>query len=159
MTSQIDIAQAALVITDVQADYLSAAGALSRAGKAPLSYSERAAFCAALRRLIATFRAQGRPVIWARTAFRADMADCAWAPDWAERQFGAARGFLVEGTPGVAWLDGLAPDPHDIVLTRGAHSLFAGTVFDRILANLGVHDLLLAGGPLTWPWPIWRSRS
>jgi len=149
MTSQIDLAQAALVIADVQADYLAPAGALARAGRAPLTEGERAALCAHLRQLAAAFHAQGRPVIWARTAFRADMADCAWAPGWAERQFGAARGFLVEGTPGAGWLDGAAPAPQDIILTRGAHSLFAGTAFDRILANLGVRDLLLAGGPLS----------
>ena len=143
------LAQAALLIVDVQADYLAADGALARAGKRPLTDEGVAGMAAQARRLAEAFRAQGRPVIWARTAFRADMADCAWGRGWAERWFGAAKGMLVEGTPGAAWADGFAPAAGDIMLTRGAHSVFAGTSFDRILGNLAVQDLLLAGGPLS----------
>jgi len=149
MTAALDLAKAALLVVDVQADYLAAEGFLARAGKRPLSDDAVADMSAQIRRLADAFRAKGRPVIWARTAFRADMADCAWGPGWAERQFGAAKGFLVEGAPGAAWAAGFAPGEHDILLTRGAHSVFAGTALDRILANLDARDLLLAGGPLS----------
>ncbi|MFN4283595.1 MAG: cysteine hydrolase family protein [Alphaproteobacteria bacterium] len=149
MTAAPDLAQAALLIVDVQADYLAADGALARAGKHPLDEASVAAMGAQVHRLAEAFRARGRPVIWARTALRADMADCAWGRGWAERWFGAAKGMLVEGTPGAAWAAGFAPAAGDIVLTRGAHSVFAGTSLDRILGNLGARDLLLAGGPLS----------
>lgn len=138
----------ALIVADLQADYLAADGFLGRAGKRRMSDGDIAAMTANLRRLIDRFRAAKRPVIWTRTAFRADMADCAWGHGWADRYFGAARGFLVEGSAGAAWLDGLAPAANDIVLTRGTHSAFAGSSLDRILGNLGIRDLLLAGGPL-----------
>lgn len=149
MTASIDLSQAALLIADVQNDYLAADGFLARAGRAPMSPDAVAAMRDEIVKLAAAFRAQGRPVIWARTAFRADMADCAWGPGWAERQFGAARGFLVEGSAGADWLAGLAPQGNDIVLTRGSHGVFAGTSLDRILANVGARDLLIAGGPLS----------
>lgn len=149
MTASIDLSQAALLVADVQNDYLAADGFLARAGRAPMSLDAIAAMGGEIRKLAAMFRAKGRPVIWARTAFRADMADCAWGRGWAERQFGAARGFLVEGTAGADWLAGLGPEANDIVLTRGAHGVFAGTSLDRTLANLGARDLLLAGGPLS----------
>jgi ureidoacrylate peracid hydrolase len=140
---------AALIITDVQADYLAPDGFLGRAGSRRISDGEIAAMAENIRRLAERFRAAGRPVIWARTAFRADMADCAWGRGWAERQFGAARGFLIEGSAGADWLAGLAPAADDIVIARGSHSVFAASALDRILANLGVRDLLLAGGPLS----------
>jgi nicotinamidase-related amidase len=141
--------QTALVIADVQADYLAADGFLGRVGKRPMSDGEIADMAGNIRRLTERFRKEGRPVVWARTAFRADMADCAWGHGWAERTFGAAQGFLIEGSAGADWLDGLAPVANDILLTRGAHSVFTGTSLDRILANLGVAELLLAGGPLS----------
>ncbi|HEU0071430.1 MAG TPA: isochorismatase family cysteine hydrolase [Alphaproteobacteria bacterium] len=149
MTANIDLSQAALLIADVQADYLAADGFLARAGRAPMSLDDIAAMSSEIQKLAAMFRAKGRPVIWARNAFRADMVDCAWGPGWAERQFGAAHGFLVEGTAGADWLAGIGPEANDIVLTRGAHGVFAGTSLDRILANLAARDLLLAGGPLS----------
>lgn len=149
MTKIFALHRTALVIADVQADYLAPDGFLGRAGKRRMSDGEIAGMTANLRRLIDRFRAAGRPVIWARSAFRADMADCAWGHGWAKRHFGAARGFLIDGSPGADWLEGLAPQDGDIVLTRGGHSIFAGSAFDRILANLGVADLLLAGGPLS----------
>lgn len=149
MTASIDLSQAALLIADVQNDYLATDGFLARAGRAPMSADAVAKMRAQILALAAAFRAKGRPVIWARTAFRADMVDCAWGQGWAERQFGAARGFLVEGTAGAEWLGGLAPEANDIVLTRGTHGVFAGSSLDRILANLGARDLLLAGGPLS----------
>jgi ureidoacrylate peracid hydrolase len=149
MTAPIALSQAALVIVDVQADYLAADGCLGRSGKRPLTDDALAAMAMQTQRLADAFRATGRPVIWARTAFRADMADCAWGSGWAETHFGAASGFLVEGTPGAAWAAGFRPAALDILLTRGTHSVFAGTSLDRILANLGVKDLLLAGGPLS----------
>lgn len=149
MTKIFALDQAALVITDVQTDYLAPDGILGRAQKRRMTDDEIAAMAENIRRLAARFRAAGRPVIWARTAFRADMADCAWGHGWAEGYFGAARGFLVEGCDGAGWLAGLAPEDGDIVLTRGVHSVFAGTSLDRILANLGIGDLLLAGGPLS----------
>lgn len=149
MTKIFALDQAALIITDVQVDYLAADGCLGRGGKRRMSDGEIAAMAGNIRRLAEHFRAAGRPVIWARSAFRADMADCAWGHGWAERYFGAANGFLVEGSAGAGWFESLAPQGDDLVITRASHSVFAGSSLDRILANLGVHDLLLAGGPLS----------
>ena len=148
MTAPIDIARAALIVTDVQVDYLAADGFLGPMQKRRMSDGEIAAMAENIRRLATRFRAAGRPVIWARSAFREDFADCAWGSGWAERYFGAPRGFLIEGSAGAGWLAGLAPEEGDIVITRGTHSVFAGSALDRILANLGIGDLLLAGGPL-----------
>jgi len=149
MTKIFDLDRAALIVTDVQADYLAADGFLGRAGKRRMTDGEIAVMAENIRRLAARFRTAGRPVIWARSAFRADMADCAWGAGWADRYFGAPRGFLVEGSAGTGWLAGLAPEKTDILLTRGTHGVFAGTSLDRTLVNLGVGDLLLAGGPLS----------
>lgn len=146
--STIDPLSSALIIADTQNDYLHPRGHLGRNGRRRISDEEIVKMREALARLIAAMRAKNRPVIWARTAFRHDFVDCAWGVGWAEAYFGADRNFLLEGDEGSLWYDGLGPEPDDIVLTRTAHSVFAGTMLDRILSNLGVGQLLLAGGPV-----------
>lgn len=144
-----DLRRAALLITDAQRAFLDPAGPIGAASRGALDAAGEADLVVTWRRLMTAARAAGCPVVLARTAFRPDHADCAWPPDRCDELHGPGGSLLVEGTPGTAWVDGFRPEEGDVVLTRTGPSAFFGTPLDRILANLGVDTLLLAGGPLT----------
>jgi nicotinamidase-related amidase len=42
-------------------------------------------------------------------------------------------------------LDEIAPEPDELVLTKGASGVFNGTAFDQILHNMGIDTLVFCG--------------
>lgn len=129
----------ALLIIDLQRDYFNPklwpnSGLPDEAGRLVKAVNAR----------VAAFRERGRPVLWTRQQFRADMGDAFLHA----RE--ASRAYCVEGTPGAQLLPGLAILPEDFVITKKRYSAFFGTDLEAHLANLEITRLFLAGITTSW---------
>ncbi len=143
-----DINRAALVLIDLQNDFLDARGAFAKAGLRETSDDELQPTLSAGNRLIAQARIAGRPIVFVRTAVRADHADAALAPAWTLRGINSETGALAEGTWGADFLPGLDRTDGDFAVTMKGHDAFLHTDLDRILTNLEVDQLIIGGGPM-----------
>jgi nicotinamidase-related amidase len=112
----------ALLIIDLQNDYFpSWPGA-----RWPLAGTEAAAACAA--RLLAAFRAQGRPVVHVRHANASPEAP-----------------FFVEGSPGADIHASVAPRAGEPVIAKRFANCFRDTPLQAQLTAMGVDALMIAG--------------
>ncbi|MEA2640583.1 MAG: biuret amidohydrolase [Chloroflexota bacterium] len=145
MHIQPDLNRLALLVVDAQRDYLDPAGAFATNGWDAPTTAGVATLTDRLQRLVAAFRAAGRPVVFVRTALRPDAADCGFAGPWMARLRGAAGDTLVEGTWGVGLVDGLESLPTDYEIVKQGHGAFHLTNLDRLLMNLGVDQCVVAG--------------
>lgn len=85
-------------------------------------------------------RRAGVPVMYARVAFREDLAD---------------GGLFVEKVPSLSWLkhgtrwveidSRIAPRPDEYVLTKRHSSAFIGTEFQQVLQRLGIDTIISVG--------------
>jgi nicotinamidase-related amidase len=96
-------------------------------------------------RLLAAARAHGVPVIHCTAEFRADRAGST-----VNCQLVAAvlrdPNHLLAGTPATELIDGLGPEPSDLVSTRlHGVSPFTGTSLDTWLRSLGVRTVVATG--------------
>lgn len=146
MAISVDAQRAALLLIDLQRDCLHDDGLMAQHDLRGMDANEAAELVARCRRLAEAARDAGRPVVFVKTAFHADYADCALAPQWNERGLTAESGFLVEGRWGTEFMDGLEPHPDEHVIVKKGHSAFLHTHLDRLLHNLGIEHCVLAGG-------------
>src|SRR5688572_26321504 len=146
METGFDLARSALVLVDLQRDFLLPDGALVRAGASAVGRSDVDALLQRCQELIAAARRAGRPVVWVKTAVRRDFADSTLAQSWLQRRRAVAREFLVEGSWGAELMDGLSVESDDLVVVKKGHSAFSDTNLDRLLTNLSVEQCLVAGG-------------
>jgi ureidoacrylate peracid hydrolase len=140
------LARSALLLIDLQNDYLHPNGLVHRRGFVPDEPERRTSFLAAARGLLTAMRSAGRPIVWLRTELSADYVDCGFSPEMANLGLGAEAGFLVRGSWGAEFIEGLSPAEEDFVLTKTGHSPFQFTYLDRLLANLGVSSVVLVAG-------------
>lgn len=145
MSLTLDPRRAALLLVDLQRDQLHENGAYAHRGMRAMSSAEAADMIERCQALADAMRAVGRPVVFASTAFRRDYMDAGVARAWLEPRIGDGP-FLVEGTWGADFMDGLERDESDYSLVKKAHGAFLGTPLDRLLTNLGVDEVILAGG-------------
>jgi nicotinamidase-related amidase len=144
VTRALNLSKAALVLLDIQEDFLAAEGPLADVGLEPLEQSARNTLLSNCQRLVTRARASGRPIVYVRTAFRADMADCFFPPVWRQRLL-ALPPVLVEDSPGVAIPRDIAPQPTDFVITKRGLSAFQATDLDRLLRSQGVDTCVYCG--------------
>ncbi|MDQ6434823.1 isochorismatase family cysteine hydrolase [Mesorhizobium sp. LHD-90] len=138
------VADAALLIVDMQNDFV-------RIG-APLEVPDARATIEPIRRLIAAFRALGRPVVYTRFYAR-DTPELMWL--WSrqcqaevkccwkgvKRTYADADGELECGDV----IAELAPQPGEAVIDKFGYGSFHATDLDARLKALGVRSLLVTG--------------
>jgi nicotinamidase-related amidase len=138
--------QSALVLVDLQNDYLHADGLIQRRGYGSWTEEQRSSFVTATDSILAAMRVKKRPIVWLRTALRPDYLDSGFGPGMARLELGKDSGFLVEGSWGARFIDEFSPLEGEHIVTTKGHSPFQFTHLDRLLANLGVSTLLIVGG-------------
>lgn len=136
----------ALVIIDMQNEYVEDDGWFIQSRGTPYTAQQKAKLYQGCRTLIEAAHGAGVPVIYTRTVLRADGLDSAFSRRMGRPGRGSAC--LVAGTWGARIVDALRPQPHDIILQKTGLSAFQFTPLHRILRNLCVDSLVLAGGPL-----------
>ena len=139
----------ALVLIDMQRDFLDADGYLAAMGYDLAGV--RAAVPQAARLLAASRRA-GLTVIHTRQGYRPDLADLpphraalVASGQLAVGKPGPLGRFLVRGEPGFAIVDAVAPAAGEPIIDKTANSAFSGTDLAAILHARGIRSLIVAG--------------
>jgi nicotinamidase-related amidase len=139
----------ALVVIDMQHDFVSAEGWFARFGfdVAPLR-----AIIPTIAGLLAAARSSGMPVIHTRQGNAADLSDLPPARLAQGRRSGNPIGSggplgrgLIRGEPGWQIVDELAPVDGELVVEKPGYSAFAGTSFRDELGARGIDALALTG--------------
>jgi len=91
-----------------------------------------------LKRLIAAFRAAGRPVIYTRHVHHPDRLDAGIMGWWWE-------GMCLEGSAESEVHDDLAPLPNEKVILKHRYSTFYNTDLETVLRCLKIEDLVISG--------------
>ncbi|WP_061933358.1 cysteine hydrolase family protein [Aureimonas sp. AU22] len=144
----LDPARVGLVVIDMQRDFLEPGGFGESLGNDvhPLQ-----AIVPAVAKLIAGFRAAGRPVIHTRECHAPDLSDCPPAkrlrgPEGKRIGDPGPMGrILVRGEPGADIVPDLAPLPGELVLDKPGKGAFHATPLDAELERLGLRQLVFAG--------------
>jgi nicotinamidase-related amidase len=147
-TFSCDLARAALLVIDMQRDFLEPGGFGELLGN---DVSKLRRVIAPTQRLLAAARARGMLVVHTREGHRPDLSDC---PPSKRARGGLAVGIgdagpmgrvLVRGERGHDIVDDLAPLPGEPVIDKPGKGSFYATDLHTILANRQIGSLIVAG--------------
>ena len=146
---EIDLAEAALVVIDMQRDSCDDDGFAHRHGR---DTAPARALIKPINGLAAAFRARSVPVVFVGWGNRHDLADVpasllhVYDPNGSEpATCPHPEGLTIEGTRGADFADGLVVEADDITVHKRRPGAFHATALDDILRNLGVTTLCFAG--------------
>jgi nicotinamidase-related amidase len=145
---EFDPAHAALLIIDMQRDFLEPGGFGAMLGN---DVAQLRRTIEPNRRLLAAWRAAGLPVMHTREGHRPDLADL--PPAKKIRGRGATRigdpgpmgRILVRGEPGHDIIAELYPEPGEPVIDKPGKGAFFATDLHAILQNRGITQLVVTG--------------
>jgi len=133
----------ALLVIDLQEDFLSPTGFFARKGYDP---SPLRAILPAVNRLIAAARAAGLTIVHTRQGFRADMADMTPYHKWRRKRAGVdGTDILLRSSPGFQTVADIEVAPDDIVVDKTCNGAFTYTDLELVLRARGITHLLLTG--------------
>jgi nicotinamidase-related amidase len=137
----------ALVVVDMQNDFVHPKGLKHRLGQSALSDSERGMILKNNRRLIEVMRLKGNPVVFVTTIHRRDAMDSAPPPiGRRNKPIPSGEDYLLEGSWGAQIAEGLETREGDLMITKKGRSGFGFTPLHRVLRNLGVNHCIVTGG-------------
>ncbi|MFC2044982.1 cysteine hydrolase family protein [Chloroflexota bacterium] len=141
-----DITKSALIIVDMQNDFLHEEGHFGKLAKERPERKIDREFLAStipnVKRLSIAFREVGRSVVYIAHVLKSDYSDAAF-PYW--RHAPEVREFLVEGTWGSQITDELKPQKGEHLVIKKGYGGFNNTQLDTILRNLGVNTCVITG--------------
>jgi nicotinamidase-related amidase len=143
-----DPARTALVVIDMQRDFLEPGGFGETLGNDLAPVAEIIPTVAAL---IKTFRDKGWTILHTRESHAPDLSDCPpakrarGAPSLRIGDDGPMGRILVRGEPGNAIVASCAPAPGEIVVDKPGKGMFYATDVGEILEARGVAHLVFAG--------------
>ncbi|WP_404925697.1 cysteine hydrolase family protein [Mesorhizobium sp. ORM16] len=133
----------ALVVIDLQQDFLSTTGYFARKGYDP---SPLRAILLAVSRLIAAAREAGVSIVHTRQGYRADMADMTPYEKWRRRRAGLdGTEILLRSGPGFQIVPEIDVAPRDIIVDKTCNGAFTYTDFEPVLRARGITHLLFCG--------------
>lgn len=139
----LDPAATALIVIDMQQDFLSTDGYFARQGYDP---SALRAILPALSRLIAACRAAGIRIIHTRQGYRADQADMTPYEKWRRKRSGLeGTTVLLRGSLGFEIVPEIDVRPEDIIVDKTCNGAFTHTDFEHVLRAQGITHLLFSG--------------
>lgn len=122
--------RAALMVIDMQKFFLEPSSPTFTAGGPAIIPN--------IKRLLAAFRAAGRPIIYTRHVHHPDFIDAGIMKWWWE-------GACLEGTPESEVADEIAPHKNEKVILKHRYSAFYNTDLETILRCLKIEDLVITG--------------
>lgn len=149
-TKEPNIARSALIIVDMQNDFLHPDGAFANTAREHPEANIDMPFLVGtipyVGKLAAAFRAAGRPVIHVAHMLKPDYSDAAW-PYWRLGIEPATenRTHCVEGTWGAEIIDELKPHGGEHLIMKKGFGGFANTALDITLRNMGVTTCVMVG--------------
>ncbi|MFI5409451.1 cysteine hydrolase family protein [Kaistia sp. UC242_56] len=144
----LDPAKVALVVIDMQRDFIEPGGFGAVLGN---DVSRLTAIVPTVAALIDVFRAHGLLVVHTREAHKPDLSDCPPAkrlrgkPGLRIGDEGAMGRILIAGEPGNQILAELAPVAGEIVLDKPGKGMFWATGLHETLSARGISQLVFAG--------------
>jgi len=145
---QLDPAHTALVIIDMQRDFIEPGGFGASLGN---NVALLEAVIPTTAGLIDLFRREGWTVIHTREAHSPDLSDCPPAkiargkPGMRIGEMGAMGRILIAGEPGNQIVDALAPIDGEIVIDKPGKGMFWATGIHERLQGMGITHLVFAG--------------
>ena len=140
---KLDPQATALLVIDMQQDFLSNDGYFARKGYDPAPLR---AILPAVNDVIAAARGSGCTIIHTRQGYRADLADMTEYERWKRRRSGLdGTNVLVRGSPGFEIVPEIAVAPSDIIIDKTANGAFTHTDLDTVLRARGITHLLFTG--------------
>ena len=145
-----DIRKAALIIVDMQNDFVHPDGAFAqRARENPdkIDMKFLSGTIPHVKKLADAFRKAGRPVVYIAHVLKPDYSDAQF-PYWRAAPRGSQRGnrtFIVENTWGAQVVDELAPEDGEHLVVKKGFGGFSNTPLDTILRNMGVTTCVVSG--------------
>ena len=146
-TSRADFGKSALIIVDMQNDFIHPEGWFAKHHKWTPKEGEVLlnTVVTNIEKLSQAARSVGRPVIYIQHVLRADYQD-ALHPWWREGPGHSPQSkALVEGMWGAQIIDQLRPTKDDFIVTKKGYGGFTGTSLNGVLHNLGVNTCIMTG--------------
>jgi len=139
----VDPGRAALVVIDVQNDYVSQGGMLDRLG---YDISSMTAMVEAIAGLVAEARAAGVPIFYVQdTRLPGSRSESGPFLRFITIKCGLEASVTLEGTWGWDIADAVAPQPDDCVIRKYREGAFVGTPLDLLLRSNGVETVVMVG--------------
>src|SRR5579859_1397096 len=144
----LDLGSAALLVIDMQRDFLEPGGFGELLGNDVSRLREVVAPIAAV---LAMAREEGMPVIHTREGHRADLSDCPPSKRARGRlstgigDEGPMGRILVRGQRGHDIIPELRPEPGETVIDKPGKGAFFATDLDLVLRTRGIAQLIVAG--------------
>lgn len=145
---QLDPSHTALVVIDMQRDFIEKGGFGDSLGN---DVERLAAIIPTVARLVDTFRQRGWAIVHTREAHMPDLSDCPPAkirrgnPSLKIGEKGTMGRLLIRGEPGNQIVDELAPLPGEIVVDKPGKGMFYNTELHAQLSDMGITHLVFAG--------------
>lgn len=139
----LDPATTALLVIDLQVDFLSSDGYFARKGYDP---SPLRAIIPNVNAVISAARGAGCTIIHTRQGYRADRADMTPYEIWRRRRAGLdGTEVLLRSSPGYAIVPEIDVRPDDILVDKTANGAFTHTDLEHVLRARGITHLLFSG--------------
>lgn len=145
---EFELARTALVIIDMQRDFIEPGGFGETLGN---DVSRLSSIVPACVRVLAAWRRAGGKVLHTREAHRADLSDCPPAkrqrgqPTLRIGDVGPMGRILVAGEPGNQIIPALAPSPGEWVIDKPGKGMFYATGLHERLQGAGISHLVFMG--------------
>ncbi|KZY41382.1 cysteine hydrolase [Roseovarius sp. HI0049] len=140
---KLDPQKTALIVIDLQRDFLSPDGYFARKGYDPAALRT---ILPNVTRLVAKCRAAGVTIVYTRQGYRADMADMTDYEKWRRRRGGMeGTDVFLRGSPGFELVPELDVRPEDVIVDKTCNGSFTYTDLDHVLRAKGITHLLFTG--------------
>jgi len=149
---EVAFSRSAIVVVDMQNAFASKGGMLDIA---EVDISDASRVVGVIRSILEAVRSSKITVVYLRMAYKPDLSDSGGpnSPNWHKElamslmcsRPGLKGKILTEGTWDAEIVPALAPQPHDLVITKTRYSGFAGTPLDSQLRVRGIQYLFFTG--------------